>query len=827
MNAGRVEQFAEQVNNPNGNKYEYRIHTTAGQTSAWSAWTVSLTADELATRIATETAAREAADTALSGRLDVIEGSHIGGEPAVIAVTPGRIDAIEDLDGDYNLDVRPTDFIPDDANFLEVWVGNEAVHSVDWAERTGPFRIPFTIDETEETNIAASGDTVLVRAVFYNRQSGASRYRAEAGTLLKVEPASEDAPDASLGRRVSAVEHLTSDLSLIEHEGWADETDDTVAAVALVAAISSEIDIPTVSSYTYGVSASPANANSQNVYLRLPIATDTSKARVLQMRGVSVESTFFGHGWISLGQDDTYKYYAWTGGANVEIGDTFQVQSTSKVESTRYEGELTEGNVSAAIDSTLTGLDERIGTEVTDRQNADTALGTRIDAKADQTALDATDARAVAADAAAMVADGKAVAARNAAAAAQLDEDTVILAGPAFEAAGSDTTGIAQRNLYISIRHPINSYPDADIIHVSVEGLTPNLQAYTPGSLQQDITVGIQSSEMDNLASNNNFVEGNYVGVEVRLTEGRNGPIHFLRWVDVPVIAAPSATEDATARAAAASAQAAAEAAQTTANIATTPAEATTIADARAALRFTDAEKTKLASLTSVFRARGAFAVSTAYAVGDVVSYQSHLYYIAVAVPATNTDTPVDGSTYILLSADPTPSATESQEGTVELATQTEMNDGTADKVPDAAKAKTYVDAQVTTVSSAAAAAQRAAGAAASAASTADGKAVAAQGTADAATTAAARAQATADAATTVAEATTIANTRAAAVAGPVLIISNIASFDTTQNRFEDSSGNEVVVPNGAIVTLTQAVYDAAVADTDFTPNANAIFLTR
>ena len=92
---------------------------------------------------------------------------------------------------------------------------------------------------------------------------------------------------------------------------------------------------------------------------------------------------------------------------------------------------------------------------------------------------------------------------------------------------------------------------------------------------------------------------------------------------------------------------------------------------------------------------------------------------------------------------------------------------------------------------------------------------------------AAAAARAVADAATTPAEAATIANARAAAVAGPVLIISNIASYDATQNRFEDSSGNEVVVPNGSIVTLTQAVYDAAVADADFTPNANSIFLTR
>ena len=62
---------------------------------------------------------------------------------------------------------------------------------------------------------------------------------------------------------------------------------------------------------------------------------------------------------------------------------------------------------------------------------------------------------------------------------------------------------------------------------------------------------------------------------------------------------------------------------------------------------------------------------------------------------------------------------------------------------------------------------------------------------------------------------------------GPSLIVSNISSYDAAQNRFEDSSGNEVVVPNNSIVTLADAVYKAAVADADFTPNPRAIFITR
>ena len=94
-------------------------------------------------------------------------------------------------------------------------------------------------------------------------------------------------------------------------------------------------------------------------------------------------------------------------------------------------------------------------------------------------------------------------------------------------------------------------------------------------------------------------------------------------------------------------------------------------------------------------------------------------------------------------------------------------------------------------------------------------------------TSALATVRATADAATTTAEATAIANARAAVTPSPVIIVSNIASYDATQDRFEDSSGAEVVVPNGVIVSLTQAVYDAAVADAGFTPNVNSIFLTR
>ena len=130
-----------------------------------------------------------------------------------------------------------------------------------------------------------------------------------------------------------------------------------------------------------------------------------------------------------------------------------------------------------------------------------------------------------------------------------------------------------------------------------------------------------------------------------------------------------------------------------TAEAATTPAEATTIADARARARFTDDEKSRL---SRVWHHRGGWAANTAYAVGDVVTYDGHLYYVKVAVPSTNTAAPVDGATWELLSADPTPTATTTRQGTVEIATQTEMNNGSNRHTPNAAVVKAFVEAMLT-----------------------------------------------------------------------------------------------------------------------------------
>ena len=96
--------------------------------------------------------------------------------------------------------------------------------------------------------------------------------------------------------------------------------------------------------------------------------------------------------------------------------------------------------------------------------------------------------------------------------------------------------------------------------------------------------------------------------------------------------------------------------------------------------------------IARVLRPRGTFRERTAYAVFDVVFYNRHYYIVNQAVPASNTAVPVDGDTWVLLSVDPTPEATETRQGTVELATRPELNAGTAGRVPDAALVKAYVD---------------------------------------------------------------------------------------------------------------------------------------
>lgn len=151
-------------------------------------------------------------------------------------------------------------------------------------------------------------------------------------------------------------------------------------------------------------------------------------------------------------------------------------------------------------------------------------------------AQDTADAAGVAVAMAQQTANNALVAARQGittAEAAALSDATVIIAGPVFVVGE-----FGQRNLYLSVRHPLNAYSDANILDVRIQGLPANLQAYDPNTLQADYTVGITADQMKLLADAGHLVEGNFVYVEIRLTKGREGELQFFRGMEVEVVAA-------------------------------------------------------------------------------------------------------------------------------------------------------------------------------------------------------------------------------------------------------------------------------------------------
>ena len=125
----------------------------------------------------------------------------------------------------------------------------------------------------------------------------------------------------------------------------------------------------------------------------------------------------------------------------------------------------------------------------------------------------------------------------NAIASANLDRQTVIEISPAFEVG---QTGAS--NIDVNIRHPLNAYSDANIMSISVSGSPPVLVTYNPTMLAQSLRAGIPASTIDAQSFQDRLVLGKFIDVEIRLMQGRNGPIQFVRTVDVPVVpAAPAA----------------------------------------------------------------------------------------------------------------------------------------------------------------------------------------------------------------------------------------------------------------------------------------------
>lgn len=186
-----------------------------------------------------------------------------------------------------------------------------------------------TVADAEDIDVEMGGSEESLQDVIEELESGSG----PAGTT-----------EGSLGNRVSSLEHRASELQLVEHTGWVDATDANVVAIHVRTALTSDVDLGSVSGYTYAVSQTINSADSYNVYLRVPFATNPNTTRVLQERSGSTESTLFQH-WINLGLRGQYRYYSWTGGSRGQSGDVYQAQTTGLVETTRYDGALKVGGV--------------------------------------------------------------------------------------------------------------------------------------------------------------------------------------------------------------------------------------------------------------------------------------------------------------------------------------------------------------------------------------------------------------------------------------------------------------------------------------------------
>ncbi len=145
---------------------------------------------------------------------------------------------------------------------------------------------------------------------------------------------------------------------------------------------------------------------------------------------------------------------------------------------------------------------------------------------------------------------GSAVAAvRALAEAAQLAADTVIEIGPPL--IHDETTA---RNLNVSIRHPLNAYPDANQLLITVAGQPLARIEYTPNTLQQDVSAEVSTLALKNIWNQIDRIDdgsggttqvqrypvGSYVRVEIRLDgpppTGSQRVTHFNRSMDLLVI---------------------------------------------------------------------------------------------------------------------------------------------------------------------------------------------------------------------------------------------------------------------------------------------------
>ena len=93
-----------------------------------------------------------------------------------------------------------------------------------------------------------------------------------------------------------------------------------------------------------------------------------------------------------------------------------------------------------------------------------------------------------------------------------------------------------ETNLLVSIRQPVNMFPDADIVSVDVGGGVV-LAVYDPRLIQQNWIIGVSSQTYSNISSK--LVANDFLSVQINIQKGRGNsvPVYFTRVIEVPIVA--------------------------------------------------------------------------------------------------------------------------------------------------------------------------------------------------------------------------------------------------------------------------------------------------
>lgn len=234
---------------------DYSMHIWDGD--AWQSVASGSGGGVSPAQLQAETQAREAADTALGGRIDGLNipaaataaPGNTPGTPAVgrstkyaredhdhgitgggsggdywgkVRVAPDNIIRADNLDGTYQITLSdaPVDALTAaGVNAVEIWFGNEAIELINpWTvAETDVFSA--TIDVREETRIGlTTQDDIRVLVVFRVRSGGSSRFIGQAGTILTIgqvgtasssdianEASTRGQADTALGNRIDGL----------------------------------------------------------------------------------------------------------------------------------------------------------------------------------------------------------------------------------------------------------------------------------------------------------------------------------------------------------------------------------------------------------------------------------------------------------------------------------------------------------------------------------------------------------------------------------------------------------------------------------------------